>query len=615
LAEAVKISKWPPTLRTRFFIALAGLALVPLVGASLLAVGTTTQALREKISTYSRQLVSQIGLNLNGEFQKVKGLTDDILISPEMSSRMAGYKMSSPAEKIMSRFIFNKMLQTKFLNLDDIDDVVMLFSPEGSGYPSDMIHVTDQYTWPVSTLDRLARTVVVTGEVKNLGLTLTSLPGSDRTDVVLVRSIRNALADDTLGYLIVVVNPDYFSRIFRTVDVGQGSDLFVVDGKGLVVSNRRPEQSLGTPAVPASWLIPTTDSHPVLRFWEGQEHLFSVAPLGGTGWTVVGAVPSSYLDSETGKIGTQVFLFSLAAVFLALVVSFWIAEGFAAPLRNLEKTMGLFGEGVMQVRSEVGRHDEVGRLQRSFNVMAADITNLMARIDEEHRRRRLSELQVLEYQINPHFLYNTLDSINWMALQAQQKEISQIVTALARFFRLSLSQGREFYRVRDEIEHAKAYLSISQMRYPDCFNYAFDVEDEILDRRTLKIVLQPLLENAVKHGMNKRSGRGVLRITGRALHGGLEWRVVDNGKGISPEKRALLVQRLAVPLEDEVGPGGFGLVNVNHRIRLNYGSGYGLSLDETAGGGTTVSIFLPWEAENGDAKPPQGQNSNENTNL
>ena len=611
----MKLLGWSPTLRTRFFIALAGLALVPLVGASLLAVGTTTQALREKIGTYSRQLVSQIALNLDGEFLKVKGLTDDILISPEVSGRMVGYKMSSSAERIMSRFIFSKMLQTKFLNVDDVDDVVMLFSPVGSGYPSDMIHATDQYTWPISTLDRLARTVTVTGEVKNLGLTLSPLPGSDRTDIVLVRSIRNALADDTLGYLIVILNPAYFERIFRTVDVGQGSDLFVVDGKGRVVSSRNPDRPVGSQAVPAEWLIPS-GARPVLRPWAGQEHLFSMAKLGTTGWTVVGAVPSSYLDSETAKIATQVFLFSLGALLLALLVSLWVAEGFAAPLRNLERTMGLFGEGIMQVRSEVGRHDEVGRLQRSFNTMAADITNLMARIDEEHRRRRLSELQVLEYQINPHFLYNTLDSINWMALQAQQKEISQIVTALARFFRLSLSQGRESYRVRDEIDHAKAYLSISQMRYPDCFTFDFDVEEAILDRRTLKIVLQPLLENAVKHGMNKRSSTGVLTITGRAFEAGLEWRVVDNGKGISPEKRSVLVQRLAMSSGDEGGPGGFGLVNVNHRIRLNYGPGFGLSLDETPGGGTTVRVFLPWESDvSATAQPLSGQNSNENTNL
>jgi two-component system sensor histidine kinase YesM len=574
-------------------VALVALALIPLVGASLLAVGTTTGALRDKIGTYSRQLVDQIARNLEGEFQKIKGLTDDILIAPETSGRMVGYKMAGRADRIMTRFLFAKMLQGKFLNVDDVDDVIMLFSPQGPGFPSDLIHATDQYSWPISTLDQLALTVGSTKEVRNLGLTLTTLPDGSRTDVVLVRPLRNAMADETLGYLMVVLNPDVFSRVFRSVDVGAGSDLFVVDRSGTVVAGRHPGRATGTRALPAAWISPASPLS--LRVWEGQEHLFSLAPLGVTGWTVVGAVPASYLNSESGKIATQVFLFSLVVLLVALLVSFGVAEGFTAPLRNLEKTMERFGEGAMEVRSDVGRYDEVGRLQRSFNTMAADITGLMARIDEEHRHRRLSELQVLEYQINPHFLYNTLDSINWMALQAHQPQISQIVTALARFFRLSLSQGRESHRVRDEIDHAKAYLSISQMRYPGCFEFEFAVDESLLDRRTLKIVLQPLLENAIKHGMDKRSNRGRLTIRTQTVDGGFEWLVVDNGKGISAEKRELLTQRLALA-EDE-GPGGFGLVNVHHRIRLNYGEGYGLALEETPGGGTTVRIRLAWEAE------------------
>ena len=584
-------------------MALLGLALVPLVGASFLAVTTTTQALREKIGTYSRQLVGQISLNLDGEFRKIKGLTDDILVSPEVSSRMVGYRVSGRAEKLKSRFIFSKLLQTKFLNVDYVDDVIMLFSSQVPGYPSDLIHATNEHLWPVSTLDRLARTIETVGEVKNLGLTLTALPGSERMDIALVRPIRNALADETLGYLIVVLDPEFFSRIYRDVDVGEGADLFIVDGTGRVVSSRKPERPVGVQAFSEDWVVPAPQTPPFVMMWEGQEHLFSLAPLGITGWTVVGAVPSSYLDSETGKIATQVFLFSLGALLLALLVSLSIAEGFTAPLRNLEKTMGLFGEGLMQARSEVVRDDEVGRLQRTFNTMAGDITNLLARIDEEHRRRQLSELQVLEYQINPHFLYNTLDSINWMAQKAKQDEISAMVTSLARLFRLSLSRGREVYRVRDELDHVRAYLNISQMRYPDCFTFEVEVEPEILERRTLKIVLQPLVENAIKHGINKRANDGQIRITGREFDAGLEWTVSDNGKGITEERRQSLTRQLAEGPEEE-GPGGFGLANVHHRIQLNYGPSFGLSLESSPEGGTLVRVVLPWE-------PESAKNSNE----
>jgi two-component system sensor histidine kinase YesM len=597
------------TLRNRLFLAFAGLALVPLVGASWMAVATTAGALRDKVGTYSRQLVVQIALNLDGEFRKVKELTDEILISPEVSSRMVGYKTARTSDKAMSRYIFSKLIQRKFLNVDHVDDVIMLFNPEGYGYPSDVIHTTDQYFWTVSTLDRLARTIPATGEVRNLGLSLVDVPGTSRKDIVLVRPVRNALADETLGHLVVVIDPELFARIYRGVDVGQGSDLFVVDRAGRIISSRNPTRPAGSQALPAEWLAQEPGPRPFLKIWEGQEHLISLAPLGTTGWMVVGAVPSSYLDSETVKIATQVFLFSLVALVLALVVSLQIAEGFTAPLRNLERTMGLFGEGVMQARSMVGRDDELGRLQRTFNAMASDITGLLARIDEEHRRRQLSELQVLEYQINPHFLYNTLDSINWMARRAHQDEISAVVTALARFFRLSLSRGRETYRVRDELDHVKAFLSISLMRYPDCFACEYDLEESILDRHTLKIVLQPLVENAIKHGIDKKARGGIIRIVGRAVTGGLEWQVVDNGKGMGPEALEALTQRLAAGEVSDEGPGGFGLVNVSHRIQLNYGGAYGLTVESHRGLGTVVRVFLPWE------DGPEHEKSNEKTNL
>jgi len=570
---------------------------VPLVGASLLAVATSSGALREKIGTYSQQLVSQIALNLDGEFRKIKGLTDDILISPEVSSRMVGYRNAREPDKIMARFIFSKMLQNKFLNLDYVDDVIMLFSPQGPEFPSDVIHSTDQYDWPVSSLDRLARTVSTTAETKNLGLTLSPLPGTSRTDIVLVRTIRNALADETLGHLLVVVDPERFSRIYRGVEAGQGSDLFVVDPSGHVVSSRHPSRAVGSAALPEAWVRSGAPAGPLMQHWEGQEHLIALASIESTGWTVAAAIPSSYLDSETGRIATQILVFSLGALLVALLVSLRIAEGFSAPLRNLEQIMERFGEGSMEARSAVGRDDELGRLQRSFNAMASDITRLMSRIDEEHRLRQLSELQVLEYQINPHFLYNTLDSINWMAQRAQQKEISAIVTALARFFRLSLSRGRETYRVQDEIDHAKAYLSISQMRYPDCFSYEFDVDPELLERLTLKIVLQPLVENAIKHGIDKRKTGGRILVTGRAVPDGLEWRVVDNGRGITEARRLTLLARMASGAGQDPEPGGFGLVNVNHRLQLNYGPAYGLSLEEPLEGGTCVRALLPWEAQ------------------
>lgn len=581
-----------PSLRTKLFLAFLSIALFAIVSSSFLAVATSAGALRQKVGTFSVQLVGQIALNLDGEYLKLKGLSDEVLFSPEFSSRMVGYATARANDQAVSRYIFGKVLQSKFLNLDRVDDVVMLLDLANGS--RDLVHLASQYTWSAATLGALAQQMSGRDERRNWGLALLTMPEGTR-DIVLIRTIRNSLADEDLGYLFVLIDPRYFSRVFEAVDIGQGADLFVVDRNGLVVS-ARGDRKVGSQALPMDWLPWTPQPTSALRHWEGQEHLLSSSPVGTTGWSVVGAVPSSYLDSETGKIATQVFLVSLGALMLALGLSLRLAEGFAAPLRRLEQTMGLFGEGMMQVRAPSDRLDEIGRLQRSFNAMADDIRSLMGRIDEEHRRLQISELRVLEYQINPHFLYNTLDSINWMALGAGQKDISAIVTALARFFRLSLSGGHETYRVRDELEHATMYLTISQMRYPDCFRWEFDVDEALLDRSTLKLVLQPLVENAIKHGFDKRRSDGVLRISGRNLGRCLEWKVTDNGRGIPEDKLAALRSALVAPAR-EPGPGGFGLVNVHQRIRLNAGPDEGLRIHSHRGEGTTVQVLVPWEDE------------------
>lgn len=581
-----------PSLRTKFFLAFLSLALLATVSSSFLAVATSAGALREKVGTFSVQLVGQIALNLDGEYQKLKGLSDEVLFSPEFSSRMVGYATARANDQAVSRYIFSKVLQSKFLNLDRVDDVVVLLDVAPG--TQDLVHLASQYSWSAAALGALAQQMAGREERRNWGLALWTMPEGTR-DIVLIRTIRNSLADEDLGYLFVLIDPRYFSRVFEAVDMGTGADLFVVDRNGLVVSARGARQ-VGTTAFPLEWLPWDPQPASALRHWEGQEHLLSSSPVGTTGWTVVGAVPSSYLDSETGKIATQVFFVSLGALMLALVLSLRLAEGFAAPLRRLEQTMGLFGEGLMQVRAPADRLDEIGRLQRSFNAMADDIRSLMGRIDEEHRRLQISELRVLEYQINPHFLYNTLDSINWMALGAGQKDISAIVTALARFFRLSLSGGQERYRVRDELEHATMYLTISQMRYPKCFRWEFDVDEALMDRSTLKLVLQPLVENAIKHGFDKRRSDGVLTISGRDLGRCLEWQVRDNGRGIPEDKVKALREALAAPA-GEPRPGGFGLVNVHQRIRLNAGTDDGLRISSRPGEGTTIQVLVPWEDE------------------
>jgi two-component system sensor histidine kinase YesM len=235
-----------------------------------------------------------------------------------------------------------------------------------------------------------------------------------------------------------------------------------------------------------------------------------------------------------------------------------------------------------------------------MNSMAKQIEILIQRSIEEERNLKISEMKTLQAQVTPHFLYNTLDAIIWAAESNRSADVIRLVTALSSFFRITLSHGVDFIPLRDEIQHVENYLIIQQMRYSDILRYAIEADDGILDDTVLKLLLQPLVENALYHGLRPKRGRGLITVSAKASPGGMTFRVEDTGVGMSPER--LCEVRAAM-----LGGGGqidgrqcFGLFNVNRRLELYYGAECGLDVS-SGEGGTSVSFRLP------KSPPPHGR--------
>jgi two-component system sensor histidine kinase YesM len=213
----------------------------------------------------------------------------------------------------------------------------------------------------------------------------------------------------------------------------------------------------------------------------------------------------------------------------------------------------------------------------------------------EQEAKRKSELEVLQSQIHPHFLYNTLNSVVRLAGTGKNEDVITMITSLSRFFRISLSKGEHFISVADELEHIRNYLIIQKMRYKNKFEYAIEADEAALECRTMKLVLQPLVENAIYHGIEPSADEGFITISARLLEGKLCLQVKDDGLGISPQK---LSDLLTGPTHQDDGS-GIGLRNVHERIRLNYGEDYGLQIESEREEGTTVSVWLPCLQEGG----------------
>ena len=324
---------------------------------------------------------------------------------------------------------------------------------------------------------------------------------------------------------------------------------------------------------------------------------------GETGLTrLIETYMHEFIDDEVremarlqGALQTQVSVV-IAALIAGIGLLIFIMARYAMRItRQITEPIGLlsskaqqFGEGDFAgtpVRTHI---TELRTLDRGFDEMARRVDALMAKQIEDQRSLHRAELELLQAQINPHFLYNTLDSIAILAQSQREEDVVAMVTSLSAFFRNSLSRGEDIITLRAERTQVTSYLEIQQIRYSDILNYEIDIPEALLDCLVPKLILQPLVENALYHGIKNRRGMGAITVTGEASGGDLLLRVRDNGAGMTPEQ----VQALQSGIYDDRHT-GLGLVNVHKRIRLYCGERYGLSFESALGQGTTVTILLP----------------------
>lgn len=294
----------------------------------------------------------------------------------------------------------------------------------------------------------------------------------------------------------------------------------------------------------------------------------------------------------SAALRTSIFIFAailLGAVLLSRMIMIRITE----PIRRLSEATKQAGSGDFAVRAQEGSDDELAVLNVSFNRMVEKIGNLVEDIRIEQINLRQTELKVLQAQINPHFLYNTLDSIIWLAEAGEKEQVVQMVTTLSDFFRTTLSKGRDYISIQEEETHIRSYLQIQQFRYRDILKYDIQIPKELYQYSILKLTLQPLVENALYHGIKNKRGLGHIRITGRKEEERIIFCVHDNGIGMKPERLEHVKKIICGEQEDAESPSGFGLFNVNQRLQLNYGIVYGIDIESIYQEGTIVTVTIP----------------------
>ena len=392
------------------------------------------------------------------------------------------------------------------------------------------------------------------------------------------------------GVVLVDMGFSGIEQVCRNVTLAKDGYLYLIDGDGELIYH--PRQQL----IYAGLLEENNQAAALYRDgsyvekFQGQSRQVTVKTVGYTGWKLVGVAPA-----ESWLASTQMFIFGVFllffVIFLMAFLNFLISARISDPLRRLDQSVKALENGLEAEIPEEGGCYEVQHLSRSLRSMVSTMRHLTDDIIQQEAQKRRSELEVLQSQINPHFLYNTLDSVIWMTEAGQQAEAIQMVTSLARFFRISLSKGKSIIPLSAELEHARHYMNIQQIRFKNQFTTQIEAQPGTEELYTLKLIIQPILENAIYHGMAGAEDDGIISVNAYREENRLIIDVSDNGVGMPPETAASLLR--GERPEVQTSGSGMGVYNVHQRIRLTFGEQYGLTILSEPDEGTLVRICLP----------------------
>lgn len=409
----------------------------------------------------------------------------------------------------------------------------------------------------------------------------------DKAVLTVGKKILDTETMETLGYLFVNINEKTLSNIYNPVGPVQTAGYYIVDSRGIVISagdeNRilKPLESYRKQEIMAGDTV-----FQEIRKEDGEKVLLTAMPFSHADWKLVDEISLADLTRETAKVSRVILIVGSLCLLLALLGAIILSGVIAAPIMSLAKHMNRIRDENIDRPVEVRSRDEVGMLGAGLNMMLGRINDLLVKVREEQQQKREYELALIQEQIKPHFFYNTLDLIFVMCKTGESEEAGKATKALADFYRVALSNGKEIITVREELQNLQSYLYIQSARYSDLFDFRIDVPAELQNCAIPKLTLQPLVENSIYHGLKEKGSFGHISIEGRRQEEMIELIVRDDGVGFSPEQ-------LEGFRKGRESSGTFGLKSVDERIRLYFDDRYGIRIHSTRGEGAEITVRIP----------------------
>ena len=569
------------SLQYKFMIISLSITLIPLLVVGGFSYIRSTAIIEEKVSQSNYNTVRQVADNINLIFSDMANSANYLWQNKEF---MKYLKMSreevaeSPNILLSAQNSVNNFIVFKA-------NIYSLYVRGFNGLEFDTTSAENRIGGSLQQqlTDLHGESVLIYDTVTNYNNTRTKVISLLR----LFKDIDNLSSD--LAIIKINISEDEISKAFQSRQPGTRGDYFIVDEQKNIISSQKKE-SLGTKLAPAyddSRLYAGASGY-FKDAVDGHNYLVTYFNLSRPGWKMVNMVPLDEVLADAMAIQKITFFTMMISLALCLIVIIMFSTRVLSPLKQIRKSMKHLENENFDVGIEVKGNDEIALLGNSFNKMSKRLGELINEVYAVQIKQKEADLKALQAQINPHFLYNTLDTIYWMCRMEKAFESSNLVQALSRLFRLSLNSGNEFTTVRNEIDHLQNYITIQDKRFDGMIRFNIDASDEVLECKVVKLVLQPLVENAIHHGIEKSGGRGNIDVRIFKEEGNVVYIVGDDGAGADEKELNSFLE--------QVGEGnrGFGIKNVSDRIRLYFGNDYGIAFRSSPGNGTVVTVRQPF---------------------
>ena len=554
----------------------------------------TKKSMYENSVNYSYQIIKQVNYDINYYIGYMMNISSIVSKSSDVlqylyNEDQTEEEIKKEHDRILSQFATIRGSRNDIYNIAAVAKNGHRILNDGTDKFTGYIDIEDE-SWYKAALSSVEGVSISSSHVQN------AIQESYQWVITLSRPLVNYKTKKKDGVFFVDLNYSAISKLCNNNSLGDKGYIFILDKDGKIVYHPKQDLIYGGILSENTKQIMKNKSNSFLS--EDGSKLYTVSRSDLTGWTTVGVIYTQELMKNNKQ--TQILYLLIAMILLlgVTVMSDVISGEITKPIRQLHDSMNLVEEGCFdEANIDVTTDNEVGNLSESFNIMAERIHALMEQNVYEQKQKRKSELKALQAQINPHFLYNTLDSIIWMSEGGKNDEVVLMTSALAKLLRQSISNDKEEVSIAEEINYVKSYMLIQKMRYADKLDYSIKIAPEIESTRIVKLTLQPIVENAIYHGLKYKKTKGNISIEGSKLGENACITISDDGVGMETETLDRIFKK-----REQTKSNGVGVYNVQKRLKLNYGEEYGISYLSRKGVGTMATITLPIADKKNDKK-------------